>query len=184
MNVLEQLNSVFGRVTRLVGEHDPVAVHLWINSHGDGVVCTAGMSNRAQIVVPGRSCPSREPRTELMAFCRIPDAEMIGNLLLDLAEYPFRENRHLFWWQTIPLGRPLFPGSTIEGVLLSIPPLSADQFTFQIGEHRIDILWVVPILASELAEGQRHGIQALEKRLERDNIDITDLRRSIGDKGD
>ena len=132
MAVLEHLNSLFGHGFPAMLEHSLPAVFLWNDTEGRRIVSTVGMSCRPQTVPKGMSCPSAEPRTELMAYCHVSDAEVIAGLLLDLAEYPFLQHAHLFWYQVLPLARPLADESQIEGVLLSFPPLEADQATFRI----------------------------------------------------
>ena len=177
MGVLYKLKTIFGEHPRVICERGHIAVHLWTDVHGDGTVCTVGMSGEAQVVAPGHSCPSREPRTELMALCRTSNAEILGSLLLDLAAYPFEHGEYLFWYQIVPLGKTLVTGSNVEGVLLSMPPIRADEMTFTNDGHRIDIVWVVPILLEEMDNARRNGIQALEDYLENSNIDVADVRR-------
>jgi hypothetical protein len=75
------------------------------------------------------------------------------------------------------MGRKLLSGSSIEGVLLSMPPLSAEQMSFDVGGNRVDILWVVPLTRGELAYARKSSVQALEDLLEARDIDISDLYR-------
>jgi hypothetical protein len=96
---------------------------------------------------------------------------------LDLAIYPFSQNKFLFWWQTVPLGRPLVPESPLDAVLLTFPPLAAEKVTFLVDGTRRDLVWVVPICGSELEYCRCNGVEALEELLESKSVDVTNLFR-------
>ena len=179
MNVLNHMKSIFGDAPKLLGMRHNTAAYLWRDDQNSdsGIMCTVGMSGRAQTLSAEAACPSSEPRTELLAYCRLSDTEVLAELLLDLAEYPFQHGKHLFWWQVMPLGRTLVPDSDIAGVLLSMPPISTHQMTFTVDGHRVDIIWIVPILRNELTYAQQHGIQALEVLLETADVDVTNIGR-------
>lgn len=180
MGILEHLQSAFGQPGSLLRHSDDMDVWVWEDAGCQGVVCvsTVGMSDRTQPPEPGRNYPSVAPRIELMMYCHTPDADRIAELLLDLSRYAFERGNRLSWWQTIPLGAPIARGSSLTGLLLTIPPLEADDVTFNIGKDRRDLVQVVPITVSELEFCRRHGIDAFEELLEGVDIDIADLSRS------
>jgi len=171
---------MLGNDPRLKLSRGDMEVYLWSDQRcsGMGTLCTLGMSKRVQPRTDGVGCPSAAPRTELLAFCEDRDAERLAAFLLDLAAYPFQNNRHLFWWQTLPLGQPLVRSSLLDGVLLSMPPFSADEVTFKDDDnHRIDLIWVIPIASSELSYCRTIGIEAFERRLEEKGVNVADLYR-------
>ena len=90
---------------------------------------------------------------------------------------PFSSRQFPVWWQTLSLGRRLLPNSKLEAVLLTFPPYSTENVTFVVDGKRRDLVWVVPICASELEFCQTNGIEAFEEVLERTNIDIADIFR-------
>lgn len=179
MTIKSHLDGLLGSSSSTLLQTEGVEVRLWPDTTcpGIGVVCTVGMSNRVQSKRAGESCPSNEPRVELLSYCRVADAGTFGKLLLDLSQYTFRDGHFVFWWHSIDLGRPLCDGSTIVGLMLSFPPFSADQVTFNVDGKRRDLVWVVPLCASELEFCRTKGVEAFENILERANIDIADISR-------
>ncbi|HCE46434.1 MAG TPA: hypothetical protein DET40_23060 [Lentisphaeria bacterium] len=180
MTTQHHLWKILGDNPRLLRQQGNIRVYLWEDEEckGMGVLCTLGMSQRVQPLDKKDHCPSKEPRTELLSYCHLSDANILGELLLDLTEYPFKNQRHLFWWQNLPLGRQLSPGSVLDGLLLSMPPYSADEVTFNNSDGRIDLVWVVPISSSELAYCRLNGIEAFEILLEKTGVDIADVNRA------
>ena len=179
MAVKEHLSAMLGSSPRLLAESGNTRVFFWEDRECEdvGIVCTVGMSACVQPIASGASCPSREPRTELLAFCHFRYADDVARMLLDLARYPFENTRHVFWWQTIPMGRAITADSQLDGLLLSMPPYAADEVTFHVNGSRIDLLWVVPIAGSERDYCERYGVEALELLLDDPEVDIADLAR-------
>ena len=64
--------------------------------------------------------------------------------------------------------------------LYFMPPFSwsSGPKPLTIGEHRIEWLQAIPISEAERAFAEAHGAQALEEKLVKANIDITDLKRA------
>jgi hypothetical protein len=177
--VLAHLESFLGRHTSRLLHSEGVDVYLWENVDGKetGLVCTHGMSDNVQPLTAGASCFSKEPRTEILAYCSVRDAEVLATLLLDLSAYPLRESQHLFWFHTLPLGRTIRTGSRLDGILFRFPPFPADKVTFYDERGRIDLLWALPVSMSEIAFCRQNGTDALEDALDRNNIDFADLCR-------
>lgn len=101
-----------------------------------------------------------------------------AELLLNVAGYPTRNSTFLHWWHTIPLGGPLLEGSALTHLLLTFPPFDEAFATILSDQCRIDILWAVPITASERELAQRQGVDALEELLEAKGAVPTDLSRA------
>jgi Suppressor of fused protein (SUFU) len=179
MTIIEHLERVFGKSDSVLYQAAGIHVRFWPDRQRPsmGVVCTVGMSDRIQPIATGQTCPSREPRIELFSFCHSADANILAQVLLDLSFYPFRVDKCLFWWQTLPLGHSLASGSRLEAVLLTFPPFSEESVTFFVDEKRRDLVWVIPISASELEFCRTEGVEAFEDVLERTRIDIADIFR-------
>lgn len=180
MTIIEHLEGMLGKSSSVLCHTESIDVRLWpdVRSPGMGVISTVGMSDHAQTVPKRRSCPSREPRTELLSFCHLEDASIFGQLLLDLSSYAFRDGNFLFWWHTLPLGQPLARGSLLDGVLLTLPPFAEEMVTFLVDQKRRDLVWVIPISASEFHYCRTTGVESFEEILERTNVDIADIFRT------
>jgi hypothetical protein len=179
-NVTAHMNRILGAPQERVAERDGIAVSRWADPWvSDNVVLsTLGMSVRSQNVPSGQTCPSREPRTELLAHSQPRWAQLMAEVLLDLAQYPWATGRCLFWSQVVPLGRPVSPGSALDGLFLTMPFFDADDVTFRAGDRRVDLVLVVPVASSEMALFKRSGTDDLEAVLQR--VNIADLERRAG----
>lgn len=177
--VLAHLTRVFGQPSQVVKAKGGVEVWMWLDPEDtqSGWLCTVGMSQKEQTVPSGQGCLSKEPRTELFCYCQPDHAEVLANILLDLARYPFEKKTFLFWWQTVSLGRALLPGSSVRGIFLSMPPFDLNEVTFSIQGRRIDLVWVVPVTQSEMDLFASRGAEALERALEDAEADVADLFR-------
>jgi hypothetical protein len=177
--VLGHLEGFLGPCARVINRAEGVYCVVWRTNPTTetAVVCTCGLSDKPQRLAPGATCPSKEPRIELISHCRSVDADRFSELLLDLSDYPFRRGCHLFWFQTLILGRPISSGSCLDSVLLTFPPYPEEFVTFYLEGKRRDLVFVVPISGSEVDFFRSDGIDALEERFERYEIDVTDLSR-------
>jgi hypothetical protein len=179
MTIVEKLEEIFGDSHSLVCRTESVQVHLWPDSEDSefAVVCTVGMSDRAQPHPQDRPCLSNEPRIECFCFCRPEHANVFAPLLLDLSKYPFDHATSLFWWQTLPLGRTLTPDSKLDALLFTFPPYPAEKVTFTVDGKRRDLVWVIPIGESERQFCCEQGIEKFEQLLESKNADLADIYR-------
>ncbi|MFI6951765.1 suppressor of fused domain protein [Streptomyces sp. NPDC050422] len=78
----------------------------------------------------------------------------------------------------LELGWPWMEGGEAEHLLIT--PLYAyppECGTFRDGAQEVDILWVVPVHASEVAYLRRRGMQKLEERFEKRGVNLLDPRR-------
>ncbi len=175
--VESHLSSILGPTPELVAQVGDLRVLAWADAANPelATLATVGMSFRAQVVGPGLACPSKEPRTELVSVVRAAEAHVLAEIMADLAGYPFAKARHLFWWHTLPVGRPVKPESPLDAVLISRPDWLSDGVTFQAGGFRVDLLWVIPISSGELALARLHGVERLERALAEE--DVADLGR-------
>jgi hypothetical protein len=105
MTIIDHFNRHLGNTSLPITKYGTVEVRFWPDPDYSeiGVVCTIGMSDCAQTIRDDVACPSREPRIELLSYCRKKDAEVFGQLLVDLSAYPFEHGRILFWWHLLPL---------------------------------------------------------------------------------
>lgn len=74
---------------------------------------------------------------------------------------------------TMNIGRPWMEGSSADHLLVSLPyPYGPALEKCEIGEHHIRFLWLVPITGTEAQLVHDEGLEALEDRLEKSNIDV------------
>jgi hypothetical protein len=178
--VLSHLTSHLGPGGKPIIDSPDLSVFAWPWLHGNEEVAlaTVGMSAKKQRLPAGAECVSAEPRTELFMFSPEEQGRNSAELLNDLAAYPFRTGTFLHWWHTLPLGRPVVPGSPLDCLLFSFPPIEEKEFaTFAVEGHRIDLVWVMPISRSEFEYAKVRGVEALEELLEKSNVVSSDLWR-------
>lgn len=144
-------------------------------------LATAGMSSNVQVIPPSRQSISKEPRTELVMAADTEFVDVLSSLLLDLAEYPFRNGDLLHWWHVVPLGRPVVEGSLLTAAYTTFPSVMEKGFeTLFVDAQRCDFLWVIPIAEAERQLFKSSGADALEDALEEAKVDFADLFRGAG----
>jgi hypothetical protein len=80
--------------------------------------------------------------------------------------------------QTVPMGSPLVPGSSLDGFYATIPVILPDAFALlDSTDPPTVIAWLVPIAASELSLIESHGWRWFEARIEEQQPDLFDLYR-------
>jgi Suppressor of fused protein (SUFU) len=76
------------------------------------------------------------------------------------------------------IGRPWIPDARADHLLVSIPyPFKTTFEWCDTPSEQVRFLWLVPILAQEAAYARKHGVEALEDRLEQHAADVVDRRR-------
>jgi hypothetical protein len=132
---------------------------------------TGGMSDYQQPLPPGTP-EYVSPRTEIMMYVREPKQWMF-DVLMGLAEIPFREQTHLHWWHTVPNGMPMTPQPSLLTNFFLIPPFceSVDFDSLRIDDQRVQFLVVLPITDEELEFKLKQGATALLKIFEDKDFD-------------
>lgn len=103
--------------------------------------------------------------------------------LLAMVAFMHCDPRHrLSVGHTLKIGRPIVVGSSLDRLLVSLPYPYGERFEFihlSNGQHA-RILWLLPITALEERFRHEHGLEALEKRFDKKELNYIDfLRRSV-----
>ena len=100
--------------------------------------------------------------------------------LLSLVTYMHRDPRHhLDVGHTMNLGRPWENNSNCDRLLVSLPFCAGPSFEIlhlPNGGH-VRFLWIIPITPLEESFRHREGLEALESRLEKARVDVTNPKR-------
>ena len=122
---------------------------------------TSGMSDLPMTFPAGSTPPFR--RSELVMYVAEPTEEHYG-LLQFLAHYPHRAGRYYVYGHTIPNAEPFFSDSQLSVALLLQSLVRWDARLpelLQIEDQPVELLWVQPITAAELAVKQQSGLDTL-----------------------
>ena len=181
MQILTQhLRGHLGSEAREIFRSGEVAVLAWPDPDGDPdvrVLVTIGMSASSQAEPPPGLCLVSRPRTELFAVVPRDREHEVARVLADLATYPAREATWIHRFHNLSLGRPFVEGSSLSALVLEVPYLGAEFATLQHPTDRVDLLWVLPITASEHKYLKEHGYDAFSDLFEASNPDVTDFSR-------
>jgi hypothetical protein len=181
LDILKHFQSTLGN-SELVLSHGGTDVYKWPDPTDDGdfILSTVGMAKNIRSHIESKHSPHSRPAIEVMMFCEAHDVALAAGLLIEIAAYPKRENSFIHWWHVLPLGRPITPDSELRNLLFIPPPFDGQFATFESKGNRIDVTWVIPISDGERAVFESQGTEALEQRLEENNVVVADLyRKSI-----
>jgi hypothetical protein len=79
---------------------------------------------------------------------------------------------------TMNIGRPWMDGATPDHLLVSLPyPYGPTLEHCDADGTHVQVLWLVPITATEAAYRHESGLEALEQLLEADGVDVLSPRR-------
>jgi hypothetical protein len=138
------------------------------------------MSDYPQPVPPGAPAYV-SPRTEIMMYVKEPRQWMF-DVLLGLAEIPFRDHVHIHWWHSLPNGMPMTPEPSLLTNFFFIPPLceSPEFDSLLIEGQKVQFLVIIPITDRELEFKLERGANALFKLFEDNNFDcvVNEARQS------
>jgi hypothetical protein len=140
---------------------------------------TGGMSDARQNV-PADAPAYVSARTELIMYVREPKTWML-KALMDLADMPFDEESFVHYWHPASNDKPITEGSSLLTGYIFLPAFfeKDDYNTLKLFEEEVDILWVVPITAAELAYAMDKGSEALvDKFMESDLHPVLDEDRA------
>ncbi|TWU08214.1 suppressor of fused domain protein [Stieleria varia] len=127
---------------------------------------TDGMSDHLMSLPEGLN----SPRVELMMYIDADETlaarGLYSRMLSFLADVPRLSGRAIGYGSVIGNGtppRPIFADSQLDAFVFLVPPIESDfqiQQTLRLGEHPVQLLWVMPITRAEreIIEGQ--GIAA------------------------
>jgi hypothetical protein len=76
---------------------------------------------------------------------------------------------------TVPIGEGWVPGSPLDHILVSLPYLWGPKLEHcPVSDRHVQVVWLLPIHKIERDFKQRHGVEALEQKLEAAAIDYLD----------
>jgi hypothetical protein len=105
------------------------------------------------------------------------DSESLVELLTVVAHY-HRTGAPLGLGHTVNFGRPWLDDSHCEYGLLSLPYLDGPPLEWlELGDVRIQFLWLIPITRQERDYKKQHGLEKLEELFERQHFDYLDPKR-------
>jgi hypothetical protein len=79
---------------------------------------------------------------------------------------------------TVNFGEELWDGSTLDHGFLSFPYIKAPGFeSFDCGDGRTDVAWLIPITAAERDYKKENGVEALETLFEEHRLDYLNPSR-------
>jgi len=79
---------------------------------------------------------------------------------------------------TVPIGRPWCPGARCDHLLLSVPYSLPPEFSrLDVAGHEIEILWLMPVYASEARFRHKHDLESLEQLFDEAGFNIYDVNR-------
>lgn len=135
------------------------------NRHNMWAYATCGMSNKVRV-----------NSIEIHIFSP-KENDFLIELLTIIAHYHVTGG-NLGVGQTINFGRPWCDKSNSEYGLISLPYLDGPLFeNFQVGLERIQFLWLIPIMKTEVEYKKINGLEALERKLEESNFNYLDPYR-------
>lgn len=170
--VLNELSRHFGAPPERIWNDDqggPRVSCAWFPAARTGrpwsTLATFGMS-RARMVMDARVTDTDTPRTELVAYvdANEPPPDDLAGWLRWIGRFPFEQQPPTFlgWGHTIPMGRPIFPGSELTTVLTMIPIVRPDKGTiFRVGDDPVSLLWTTFLTDAEYALKKTRGENAI-----------------------
>lgn len=125
------------------------------------------------------SQPTDDERLELHLLSPVADVAHV-ELLTTVAHY-HRTGARLGLGHTVNFGRPWLPGSGCTHGLVSLPYLDGPELeVLALPDGPVRFLWLIPVFAQEVEWKKRHGLEALESRLEAASFNYADpMRRSV-----
>ena len=96
-------------------------------------------------------------------------------ILTSVAHY-HRTGRALELGHTVNFGKPWLVGSACTHGLISLPYLDGPELEW-LAEPEVRFLWLIPITEAEMRFKKRHGLEALEQKLEENQFNFLDPRR-------
>lgn len=115
---------------------------------------------------------------ELVAMAPDAGAAVIFNLGMLAHYHAGPAGNRLGLGHTVPIGQGWVDGSALEHVLISLPyPWGPKLELCQLGRRLVRVLWALPIYEAERRLKVRHGLEALEQRLEAASVNPLDPRR-------
>lgn len=124
----------------------------------------------------GMSNPSEIGGIELhiLSPCQSPEPV---ELLAAVAHF-HRSTTRLGWGHTVNFGKPWIENSPCEHGLISLPYLDGpDLEELQLENRSLQFLWLLPITKEELAFKKASGLEALEARFEKEQINYLNPHR-------
>lgn len=171
-------------VTRLDHDCKPAPNPIFVldfspaSQDDDWVYATVGASRQIMPYPDNWSYEKQKLRMELFIYSRRPNHEL-RELLLNLAVYPFTHGTFLAPGHVIPGKQSIVTGSSLTDVLFTMEYGRPQEFHLvhhSDGDHT-QMLWVVPIYASEHKLFKEHGWDALKELFYQHSADTSDFFR-------
>lgn len=127
----------------------------------------------------GMSQPDDSSRIEVHLHAPAQSPSHV-ELLTAISHY-HRTGRRIGLGHTVNFGRPWLSGSDCDHGLISLPYLDGpDVETLSLANpaERVRCLWLIPITLSEVEFKRRHGLEALESKLEQASFNYLDAARA------
>ena len=121
----------------------------------------------------------RRVRQELLvaAHDRFPSGK-VASFILTLAESLLTDHRALLRGDVIGPAEPIIPGSTARAVYATLPVVYEDSLaSYEDITPPGVVVWLLPLLGTEVNYIRTHGWSAFEDRLEATDPDLFDLER-------
>jgi len=143
---------------------------------------TSGMSDRRMLLPQAAIERHYRYRMEICIYVQQPKREHFLALSI-AARFPFENNTFLAPGHTIECPESLFPGSQLSAFMFMSLDWCADGDVGKklvVQGDPVNLLWLVPITAAELALKRARGIEALLQVFEKNNhpLPLNEQRRS------
>ena len=157
--------------------HAPVFVLRFDDQPHEGAVtyATLGLSD-----TPLHQLDNIDIRQELLvSMWATEDDEEPSALLMSVAEDVMKRAHALARGDVLGPAGPILDGASTEALYATAPVYFEDSFhVFRGSEQPTFFVWLVPITQDEARYIRNHGWDAFEDRLEADDPDLLDIRRS------
>ncbi|WP_344863735.1 suppressor of fused domain protein [Amycolatopsis ultiminotia] len=117
---------------------------------------------------------------ELVASVRAGQDGAAQHLVRLTLELVLSQRRGVVNNQVIPNGQPLLARTAISGILVGAHPYLEDSFTAVFDDHHrviAEMMALIPLADSEIAQADSRGIEALIDLLEETNPPLLDVTR-------
>lgn len=178
MNVDKHLEEHLGPIAngwRAVDDRNGLSVAAFPEQPSPGVTTLATLGLSYHLLDQGESQIRQEL---LLGFHGDHSTGVLSMLLVHLAERLLTNHRAIRRGEVVPLGYPIVNGSMARCVYACAPCVYAHGLELcSTTSPPTIIVWLIPVLPSEVAYINAHGWSSFEDQLERHDPDLFDLLR-------